>query len=261
MKALKTGIPLLILIVAAAFMPGNISFEDNQKNFERVADAYSRKEEYVKMKCRTKEIPEETFGNIYLRAFKMENMMEIWVQKPDGQYVKFNEFKIYSMSGTLGPKRQQGDCQVPEGYYYVNDFNPVSNYHLSLGVSYPNESDMLLSNAQHKGSDIYIHGGHASAGCLAMSNYYIEDIYICAVKAKTNGQQRIPVQIFPFKMTQKNLDYYSRFPQFSKNIKLWNNLATGYQLFEKTNRLPEVYVRPDGYYQFMDPASASASSK
>ena len=252
---------LIFFLTTSAFMPGNVSFEESQKGFERVSDAYSRKEQYFYMKCRSKEIPEETFGNMFLRVFKKEEMMEVWVQKADGKYLKFNEFKIYAISGTLGPKRQQGDCQVPEGYYYINDFNPVSNYHLSLGVSYPNESDMKLSDAPRKGGDIYIHGGQASAGCMAMSNYYIEDIYIAAVKAKTNGQQKISVQIFPFKMTAENMNYYSRFPEFSKNIKLWNNLASGYRMFEKSNSLPEVYVGTDGYYQFIDPASFSASSK
>lgn len=94
-----------------------------------------------------------------------------------------------------------------------------------------------------------------------MSNYYIEDIYICAVKAKTNGQQKIPVQIFPFKPTVINMEYYSRFREFAINSKLWKNLQQGYQMFERTNRLPEVYVSANGYYQFIDPASASASTK
>ena len=62
-------------------------------------------------------------------------------------------------------------------------------------------------------------------------------------------------------MTTENMNYYSRFTQLSKNVKLWNNLAEGYRMFEKTNRLPEVYVGTDGYYQFIDPASFSASSK
>lgn len=261
MKGIGTWLLLSAFIVLSAFTPGNISFEENQKNFERVSDAYSRKEEYVKMRCRNKEIPEETFGNVFLRVFKKEEIMEIWVQKPDGQYVKFNEFKIYAMSGTLGPKLVQGDCQVPEGYYYIDDFNPVSNYHLSLGVSYPNESDMILNPAPRKGGDIYIHGGQASAGCMAMSNYYIEDIYICAVKAKTNGQQKIPVLIYPFKMTAANMDLYTRIPQLSKNSAFWKNMAVGYNMFEKSNRLPEFYVGTDGYYQFIDPASFSASSK
>jgi murein L,D-transpeptidase YafK len=261
MKWFKASIFLIILASSLAFTPGTLNFEENQKNFDRVGDAYNRKEEYVKMKCRAKEIPEETFGNMFLRAFKAEEMMEVWVQKPDGKYVKFNEFKIYAMSGSLGPKRQQGDCQVPEGFYYINDFNPQSNYHLSLGINYPNESDCKLSPYASKGKDIYIHGGHASAGCMAMSNYYIEDIYICAVKAKTNGQQRIPVQIFPFKMTKEKMDDFSRFPQFAKNLKLWNNLQVGYNMFERTSRLPEVYVGNDGYYKFIDPNTASASTK
>jgi murein L,D-transpeptidase YafK len=261
MQFIKTSAFLLIFIVASAFMPGNISFEENQKNFERVSDAYNRKEEYVKMKCRAKEIPEETFGNIFLRAFKAEEMMEVWVQKPDGRYVKFNEFKIYAMSGTLGPKRQQGDCQVPEGFYYISDFNPVSSYHLSLGINYPNESDNKLSTAAKKGDNIYIHGARASAGCLAMSNYYIEDIYIYAVKAKTNGQQKIPVHIFPFKMTKENMERFGHYQQFAKNQKLWNNLLTGYNMFEKNNRLPEVSVGNDGYYNFSDAPTASTASK
>ncbi len=242
-------------------MPGSFSFEDMQKNYERVNDAYSRKEEYFKMKCRSKEIPEETFGNMFLRVFKQEAIMEVWVQKPDGKYVKFNEFSIYAMSGVLGPKRVQGDCQVPEGYYYINDFNPVSNYHLSLGINYPNESDLRLSTAAHKGGDIYIHGGQASAGCMAMSNYYIEDIYIYAVKARNQGEYKIPVQVFPFKPTDANMDYYSRLREFSKNGKLWKNMQQGYTMFEKTKRLLEVYVGYDGYYRFIDPASVSASAK
>lgn len=261
MKGIQKKLLFVTVLFTCAFTPGSLTFEDMQKGYERVDDAYNRKEEYIKMRCRSREISDETFGNMFLRAFKKEEMMEVWVQRPDGKYVKFNEFKIYSMSGTLGPKRQQGDCQVPEGYYYISDFNPVSNYHLSLGINYPNESDMLLSTASKKGGDIYIHGGQASAGCLAMSNYYIEDIYICAVKARTNGQQRIPVVIYPFKPTQANIDYYTRYPQFTKNRRLWENMATGYQMFEKSNRLPEVYVNGDGYYQFIDPASISASSK
>ncbi|MFN8322293.1 MAG: L,D-transpeptidase family protein [Chitinophagales bacterium] len=255
-KAIGFIIPVFFL--ASAFMPSG-SFEEIQKSYERVSDAYLRKEEYFLMKCRAKEIPEETFGNMFIRVFKQEQVMEVWVQKPNGQYIKFNEFKVYAMSGTLGPKRQQGDAQVPEGFYYINDYNPVSNYHLSLGVSYPNESDLRLSNALKKGGDIYIHGGQASSGCMAMSNYYIEDIYIAAVKAHSRGQQKIPVHIYPFKPTVINVEYYTRFPQYSKHVKLWRNMAQGYMMFERTNRIPDVYVGNDGYYRFTDPASVQAA--
>ncbi|MFN8287345.1 MAG: L,D-transpeptidase family protein [Chitinophagales bacterium] len=257
-----------VFLLAALFLLGSVSiagtestFEDTQKGFERVRDAYDRKEELFFMKCRTKDIP-ETFGNMYIRVFKMEGIMELWVQKnPGGQYVKFNEYKVYALSGTLGPKRQQGDAQVPEGFYSINEFNPVSNYHLSLGVNYPNESDMKLSTASRKGGDIFIHGGAASAGCLAMSNYYIEDIYIAAVKARSQGQTNIPVHIFPFKMTDANMNYWTRVVQFKDCVKLWKNLQQGYSFFETNNRLPEVSVDASGYYKFYDPAKAQASAR
>jgi murein L,D-transpeptidase YafK len=257
-KFLKAIFFLGALICCVAFAPAGFSFEEIQKKFERVANAYERKEQYLFMKCRAQEIPEETFGNILVRAFKKEEMMEIWVQKPDGVYVKFNEFKIYSLSGKLGPKIVQGDCQVPEGFYNINDFNPVSNYHLSLGINYPNEADLKLYPAPKKGYDIYIHGGHASAGCLAMSNYYVEDIYISAVKAKANGQQKVPVHIYPFKMTEENIDKYSQLPEYAAYKTFWQNLAVGYKIFEKTKHVPDVYVGADGYYQFNDATSVQA---
>lgn len=259
MKVPRVLFLAVLFFLGSAFTAGpELTFEESQKSFERVRDAYDKKEELFLMKCRTKEIP-ESFGNIYIRVFKMEGIMEIWVQKePGGEYVKFNDYKVYALSGTLGPKRQQGDAQVPEGYYTINEFNPFSNYHLSLGVSYPNESDMRLSTAAHKGGDIFIHGGSASAGCLAMSDYYIEDIYIAAVKARSQGQAEIPVHIFPFKMTDNNMNYWCRVTQFKDCVKLWKNMQAGYQFFETNARVPDVSVDASGYYKFSDPATTQA---
>jgi murein L,D-transpeptidase YafK len=259
MTILKTGLLFLLLALGSGFTPEKSTFEDMQKSFPRVKDVYERKEEFINMKCRSLEIPEETFGNILIRVFKMECIMEVWVQKPDGSYIKFKEFNIYALSGVLGPKRREGDMQVPEGYYYIKDFNPQSNYYLSLGINYPNESDMKLSTAERKGRDIYIHGAKCSAGCLAMSNYYIEDIYMCAVKAHGNGQQRIPVEIFPFKMTDKNMIYYNHWGAYQRQAMFWNNIRKGYDFFEKNHRVPEVAVADNGNYLFSDPATAQAS--
>ena len=150
MKFSKPPLLILLLLLGASFVPEKQSFEQTQKNFDRVKDTYDRKEELIKMKCRSLDIPEETFGNVLIRVFKMESIMEMWVQRPDGKYVKFKQFDIYAMSGLLGPKRQQGDKQVPEGFYYINEFNPQSNYYLSLGINYPNESDVKSSAAERR---------------------------------------------------------------------------------------------------------------
>ena len=258
MNLFKVTLLLFVFTLGSAFVPEKQSFEEIQKGFSRVKDTYERKEELIKMKCRSLDIPEETFGNIFLRVFKMECVMELWVQRPDGKYIKFKQFDIYALSGLLGPKRQEGDKQVPEGFYYINEFNPQSNYYLSLGINYPNESDLRSSGAEKLGSNIFIHGARCSAGCMAMSNYDIEDIYMCAVKAKSNGQQRIPVEIYPFRMTAQNMAYYLKFDAYKRYARFWGDLQKGYQFFEKRNRVPDVAVDETGVYQFTDYPSAQA---
>jgi len=253
MNFLKPLLLLLFFVLGTSFVPDKQSFEQAQKNFDRVKDVYERKEELIKMKCRSLDIPEETFGNVLIRVFKMECVMEMWVQRPDGKYIKFKQFDIYAMSGLLGPKRRQGDKQVPEGFYYINEFNPQSNYYLSLGINYPNQSDIESSAAEKLGGDIFIHGAQCSAGCMAMSNYYIEDIYMCAVKARSNGQEKIPVEIFPFKMTPQNMAYYLNFKPYKIYAQFWGDLKKGYDFFEKYNRVPDVVVGKNGIYQFIDP--------
>ncbi len=250
MKDSKTILLCLTFFFISAFSADELSFEQKQKNYERVKVAYSRMEETVLSKCRDMGISEKDFGNIFLRVFKKEEVLEIWIQKQNEEYVLFDTFTIYAQSGRLGPKRQQGDLQVPEGFYYINDFNPVSNYHLSLGINYPNESDRKLSQAKNRGGDIYIHGNEVSAGCLAMSDYYIEEIYICAVKARNRGQQKIPVHIFPFRMTNENLAYYSSLVNCVQFKPFWKNISEGYWFFEKKNAVPVVTVNRDGNYRF-----------
>jgi murein L,D-transpeptidase YafK len=246
-------------LLASGFSHDFASFEATQKTYPRVSAAYERKEEMFLMKCKAKQVSEQ-FSDMFIRVFKQEKTMEIWAKNEQGAYVKFAEYAVASMSGTLGPKRQQGDLQVPEGFYTIVDYNPLSNYHLSLGINYPNNSDNILSAATRKGGDIYIHGREVSSGCMAMTDYYIEEIYMAAVKARTQGQAAIPVHIFPFKMTVINMAYYERYSQFKAQQKFWKNLQLGYQFFERNNRLPQVNVGGDGYYRFADPLTTRAAN-
>ncbi|HWB62466.1 MAG TPA: L,D-transpeptidase family protein [Chitinophagales bacterium] len=259
MNFFKAGLWIAVLAPLLAAAPGQPGFEELQKRNKNVAEVYDRKEELIKMRCRSLEIPDDSFGNILIRVFKAEALLEVWVQKPDGKYVEFNEYKIYATSGRLGPKREEGDMQVPEGYYYIRDFKPNSNYYMALGINYPNQSDEILSDAEHKGEDIYIHGNHVSAGCMAMSNYYIEDIYICAVKARNYGQQQIPVEIFPFRPTIVNFAYFNQFLDCKPYERFWKNLAEGYNFFEKHQYPPDVSVDTNGKYIFTDPKATQAT--
>jgi murein L,D-transpeptidase YafK len=89
-----------------------------------------------------------------------------------------------------GHKQFEGDGRTPEGTYIVDKRNPNSTYHLSIGISYPNEADIAFAEAQGRspGGDIFIHGGPRpgidptdvrdwTAGCIAVTDRQIEDIY------------------------------------------------------------------------------------
>ncbi len=97
-------------------------------------------------------------------------------------------YKIALGGNPVGPKRFEGDGKTPEGLYLIDRQNPNSSYHLSLGISYPNEKDVALAEAMGRkpGSDIFIHGrarknrGRGrdwTAGCIAVKDREMEEIY------------------------------------------------------------------------------------
>jgi murein L,D-transpeptidase YafK len=90
-------------------------------------------------------------------------------------------YPVLAASGTAGPKRREGDLQVPEGIYRLTTFNPNSSYHLSVRVDYPNADDRAAARAENRtalGGDIYIHGKAVSIGCLALGDAAIEELYV-----------------------------------------------------------------------------------
>lgn len=87
-----------------------------------------------------------------------------------------------------GHKRVEGDGRTPEGLYYIDRRNSDSDFHLSLGISYPNERDTARAQKLGKspGGDIFIHGqGNPiqrlvrdwTWGCIAVTNDEMEEIY------------------------------------------------------------------------------------
>ena len=106
-------------------------------------------------------------------------------------------FPILAASGTLGPKRREGDRQVPEGEYRAECLNPNSLYHLAIRVSYPNDDDRRAAEADGRtqlGGDIMIHGKSASIGCLAVGDAAIEELFILAARV---GTENVEVVIAP----------------------------------------------------------------
>ena len=228
------------------------SFESDQLENSRVKNAKAEKERLLKDLCARKGIDYHSIVNIYLRAFKSEQVVELWVQGDfESPYEKIKEYVFCERSGYLGPKRKRGDRQIPEGFYFIERFNPNSNYHLSLGINYPNPSDYELSPYSNLGGDIFIHGDCQTIGCIPITDDKIKEVYLFAVKAKNNGQHSIPVHVFPYKFDKSYPRSASNARQYDPKMdKFWTNLEGGYYYFENHKRPPFVHINEDGLYEF-----------
>lgn len=166
---------------------------------------------------------------VYLRGFKKDRQLELWAGKQGQPMVLVKTWPFCAASGELGPKRKEGDSQVPEGLYEVPEFNPTSDYHLSLKVSYPNASDRLRSDAKRPGGLIYLHGNCASIGCIAIEDGPIEEVYLIAIDAK---RRPIRFDIFPTRLSPEGLEELGASP----NVDFWKELAPAYRAFEAKHR-------------------------
>lgn len=240
-------ITILVILLTTKFLIAQ-SFRDEQMKHKRVKAAYTEKWESLKNEITKKGIDASGF-EIYIRAFKHNEILEVWLKSKTAKEFKlFKTYEICSSSGTLGPKRKQGDGQVPEGFYSVSVFNPYSNYHLSLGVSYPNASDKIIGKG-NLGGDIMIHGNCVTIGCIPLTDNYIKELYVLAVEAKSNGQQTIPIHIFPCKMDKKGMDFLNdEYEGKSTLLAFWKNLKEVYDYFENNKKLPKISVDKDGKY-------------
>ncbi|MDR1848626.1 MAG: L,D-transpeptidase family protein [Zoogloeaceae bacterium] len=190
--------------------------------------------------------------NILIVAYKAEAVLEIYAKASGAaRYEKLISYPICAASGSLGPKRQEGDKQVPEGFYRIDRFNPASNYHLSLGINYPNQADRLKTRAADPGGDIFIHGGCVTIGCLPMTDPVMEEIYLYAVYARNSGQETIPVYLFPFRLTAENMKKYAADYRATPELPaFWRTLKQGYDQFIESGKALEARVLESGDYGF-----------
>ena len=175
---------LIICLLLSSFAFSQSAYFGDNKSAYRLAAILSRTEDSLMKQFQNKNLTWPP-TSIYVRSFKYDRQLEVWVK--DDSLNKFRLFKTYKIcmqSGTMGPKRMEGDYQVPEGFYHINEFNPNSNYHLSLGINYPNASDRILSDSLKPGGSIFIHGNCVSTGCIAITDEPIEELYVLASESK-----------------------------------------------------------------------------
>ncbi|MDB6171005.1 MAG: ErfK/YbiS/YcfS/YnhG family protein [Chthoniobacteraceae bacterium] len=208
---------------------------------ERIAIARMNKEALLRERFKQAGLPYPP-RKIFLRAFKREAILELWAREEEGgTYKLIATYPVLASSGGPGPKFKEGDRQVPEGFYFIDRFNPESRFHLSLGLNYPNAADRLVVDPEHPGGDIFIHGGAISIGCLPIGDPAIEELFLVALDTATRGQLNIPVDIFPTRMSGPEWESFAR-ESFARDRSLetfWNQLALGYATFEPEHRVLE----------------------
>ena len=167
---------LALFFVSSVAQVKTSEFKAAQLKYSKVKDAYDTKWPKLKEDLKSVKINTESY-DIYLRAFKNEKKVEVWLKNPgDKKYTLFKTYDICASSGDLGPKRMEGDGQVPEGFYTIDLFNPTSNYYLSMRVSYPNTSDDILKTGKHAGGAIMMHGNCVTIGCMPMTDDKIKEL-------------------------------------------------------------------------------------
>ena len=242
---------------ASVFSTG---FRLRQLEFPRVRSAYESSAARVAADFRAAGI--EGPADVMFRVFKREQVLEVWARARDAaRYVLVRSYPVCDVSGRLGPKRRQGDRQIPEGFYEIDLFNPWSQYHLSMRVNYPNAVDRSRGARGPLGGDIYVHGGCATIGCVPMTDSGIEEIYVIAVEARESGQRKIPIHIFPTRLDDAGMRWLGR--TYGRNFvdyPFWQNLKSGYDLFERRRMLPQIGTAGARYTFAPEPVPALATA-
>jgi len=231
--------------------PAARSFLDEQLAYPRVKPASAEKDGAWRNLFAEKRLHYPP-RKLLLIAYKRDAALEVWAaDQASKPHTLLKTFRICATSGELGPKRRYGDGQVPEGFYVIDQFNPHSNYHLSLHVSYPNASDRILGSRTNPGGDIFVHGNCVTIGCIPVTDDGIKEVYWLAALARQAGEEQIPIWIFPTRLSDEG---YRALAQRHRNepelVAFWRNLKQGYDLFAEDHRAPAITIVPDGRYQF-----------
>ncbi len=174
-------------------------------------------------------------------AIKETRKLELWAANEGEGLQLIREYPVLGASGTLGPKLREGDRQVPEGIYRIELLNPNSLYHLSLRVSYPNDFDLRHAQAEGRtepGTDIVIHGGHGSRGCIAVGDEAAEDLFVIAALTET---RHISMVIAPVDFRVRDFDAPPGTPEWTGE--LYGQIKAELAKFTATAHQPEQASR------------------
>lgn len=174
---------------------------------------------------------------VFVQVFKEESELEVWKQRDDGRFYHFRTYPICNWSGEIGPKQSTGDRQAPEGFYSITPvlMNPNSKFYLSFNLGYPNAYDRSWGRT---GDSVMVHGNCRSAGCYAMTDALMEEIYGLTRESLKAGQPSFQLHAYPFRMTDARLAR----EKSNKWYGFWKTMKQGYDYFEKYRIPPSIAV-------------------
>ena len=195
--------------------------------------------------------------SVLLRAFKADDELELWAAERHGEAMtRVQTYAVCARSGQLGPKRRQGDEQVPEGCYHIHRYNAWSGFHMSMRVDYPNASDRIRGHEFDLGGAIMVHGGCATIGCIPIEDGPIEEVFVASLDARRKGRRLTPIHIFPTRLDDDGMRTLKRHADATPaRLDLWRELRPIYEAFETSKVVPEVEIdTTTGAYRLVEPA-------
>ena len=240
---------LLFSLTAALFaQPG---LKSKQMAFPKVKQAFDKKQTLMTRMLEMKGIRMADM-QMMLIAYKQDSSLELWARnKQDTRYQLIQYYPFCGSSGILGPKRSNKDKQIPEGFYSVSRLVPDSTY-LALQINFPNESDKILAYEPLSACPVFILGGCLSSGNLSVSDERMEELFLMAVEALTNGQQKIPVWIFPATLDEWSLQILREQYHFPALMDLWADMSHMYTFFKVFGYPPTILTDKTGRYLMKD---------
>jgi hypothetical protein len=108
----------------------------------------------------------------------------------------------------------------------------------------------MLSDSLHPGAGIYIHGSCVSVGCIPITDEGIDEVYILAAMARNQGQDYIPVHIFPVRFNvPKSVNYLNNLSKDDPSLKKFAaKLEDAFDYFDKFRQLPVIMINDNGEY-------------
>lgn len=237
---------ILILFILNLYIKAiNQTFIENQKKYQQVAEAIHDKQSTVEVILSANNLAIDNF-ELYIRIFKKERQLELWGKSiKEKKWQLLNIYNLCIQVPNLGPRLNKID-ELPEGIYYVENFEPQSGLYLAIKINYPNTIDNYYIKNNTSMPSVHICGQCFSSGNFGVGESNIKEIYLFTIYATSNGQSRIPVHIFPCRMNETNYNLLIQNEKKYENF--WKGLSAIYSFFENNKIIPDIILNSDGTY-------------